>query len=659
MCLCRLGEKGDIMICDKCGNENTGDAVFCIHCGTRLENRAIKKSVKRKINRKIIVVLIMALVLSGLGVGICFYQTSATFYLKEFADMLVEKRWKEAYDCLEFCVADREEYAEWAEKQLSQVQSYRIEKMNVQEDWKEYKLILIGKGGEEIFSDSILLKKQNSKRFLLFPTWKVEEKNLLVEDVDFIVPEGAEFLLNEEPVLQELFTSNGDGTVTYKADYLFAGTYTAKVKKHYYIDLEKTLQINSETVKDGRIELTLELKPDIVWRKAFYDFLNAVANGDMDTINNCFTEASEAVEALQETAHSNANTNQDKAVHFSLYYLDDNDIPEILLSYGEEGPGSNGVVFAYREDKIQPIWFEGEDKEKSYFINEVSVYIKEKKGVVLGKSFAFGVGDNEYIHVYRYDGEGMVMTEIITCNTAQLAKEEGSALIEEYDYDWDKLKSSINGKEVSAKEANKKINEYLNGEECVWDKVADITAENLERALSVDRDEETAREEENSAETEHREDVNEDFSVDSGETYMEDQWCSGYKMLIPDSFQYEFAQDYTTSFKDNKEKTCLIWTGCRKEDGYREKNGFQYYPDGESFFDQIQSDDISYSRVEKEYCCYSYIDNNGFIHYEAYHFDDELMYGFELSYSEENKKYYDPIIEKLAEYIVKNKGKEE
>lgn len=34
-----------------------------------------------------------------------------------------------------------------------------------------------------------------------------------------------------------------------------------------------------------------------------------------------------------------------------------------------------------------------------------------------------------------------------------------------------------------------------------------------------------------------------------------------------------------------------------------------------------------------------------------------MMYGFELRYREEYKDYYNSVIEKLAEYITKNKGK--
>lgn len=647
------------MNCSKCGKENNDEAVFCVHCGNRLEKKNLKQRPKKKFNKMIIIVLLLVLVLSGLGIGIGFYQTSATLYLKRFANMLVEQKWKEAYDCLEFFAADREEYIEWAKEQLSQAESYRIEKVDVQGGQKEYMLVLTDKENKEIFSDSITLKKQEIKKLFIFPTWKVEEKNLLVEDVDFVVPDGAEFYLNGEMVARERFKENGDGTVSYEPDYLFPGTYTVKVTKQYYADLEKSILIDSKTVKTGEIALTLDLKPDIVWRKAYYDFLNAVANEDMDTINTYFPETAEAVEALIEAAASDDNTSQDKAVHFSLYYIDDNDMPELLLSYGEYCPAHNGVLFSYRENKIQPIWFEGEDREKSFLINEFDVYIKEKQGLVVGENMTIQVGDDRCIHTYRYDGECMVMKDVVICNSAQLGKEEGNEWIKEDDYDWDNLKSSINGKEVSAKKANKKIGEYLADVECVWNKVADITTENIERALATGMDEEMVREEDNSAESEKQENTDEETSADNGDTYMEDQWCSGYKMLIPEGFQYDSAQDDMTFFKDDREGTTLTWGGCRKEDSYYEKDGFQYYPDGETYFELIEGDDIVYSQVGKDYCCYSYIEEDGTIHYWAYHFDNELTYGFELSYSQENKEYYAPIIEKLAEYITKNKGKEE
>ncbi|MDD6069694.1 MAG: hypothetical protein PUC12_02625, partial [Clostridiales bacterium] len=302
---------------------------------------------------------------------------------------------------------------------------------------------------------------------------------------------------------------------------------------------------------------------------------------------------------------------------------------------------------------------EGEDREKSFLINEFDVYIKEKQGLVVGENMTIQVGDDRCIHTYRYDGECMVMKDVVICNSAQLGKEEGNEWIKEDDYDWDNLKSSINGKEVSAKKANKKIEEYLADEEYVWNKVEDITTENIERALSTGMDEEMVREEVNSAEPEKQENTDEETSADNGDTYMEDQWCSGYKMLIPEGFLFNLAQDDMTMFIDGTNKAILIWGGCRKEDSYYEKDGFQYYPDGDTFFSMLQSDDISYSKVEKDYCCYSYIGDDGDIYYSAYHFDEELMYGFDLSYSQENKEYYAPVVEKLAEYITKNKGKEE
>lgn len=145
--------------------------------------------------------------------------------------------------------------------------------------------------------------------------------------------------------------------------------------------------------------------------------------------------------------------------------------------------------------------------------------------------------------------------------------------------------------------------------------------------------------------------------TENGNSYMTDVWCSGYKMLIPEGFQFDKEEDDLTGFEDDKDGTYLIW-GARKAKDKEQEEGFGYFPDGRTFFKHLENDNISYSRVEEDYCCYSYADDKGMIYYNAYHFDDEMMYGFELRYHEEYKEEYDAIVEKLSSYITKNSGRE-
>ena len=50
-----------------------------------------------------------------------------------------------------------------------------------------------------------------------------------------------------------------------------------------------------------------------------------------------------------------------------------------------------------------------------------------------------------------------------------------------------------------------------------------------------------------------------DIKSETGDCYMEDENCSGYKMLIPSGFYFERSEDNYTSFKDSEDDTMLIW----------------------------------------------------------------------------------------------------
>ena len=126
-------------------------------------------------------------------------------------------------------------------------------------------------------------------------------------------------------------------------------------------------------------------------------------------------------------------------------------------------------------------------------------------------------------------------------------------------------------------------------------------------------------------------------------------------MYVPDGFVLDREEDNLTGFVDDNEGTYLIWGACRADSTSEE--GLGYYSNGKDFFDNYVTGDVSYSRVEDDYCCYSYADENGTIYYYAYHFDKKMMYGFELRYDEAYKEDYDSVVEELSSYVIGNKGR--
>lgn len=510
------------MFCHKCGKENKNDSLFCIYCGTKLQmnssevNANIKadeqtdlqiaeeyrdldqpiivmpvKKPKKRLKIALIVGLVI-LILLGAGIGAGFYQTGDEAYVKAFARALIERRWKDAYDFFQFLRADSDEYETWAADEFSTVQSYHLEELEMESGTqkdnnktgqKQYRLILLDKDNKEIFSDVFIVRRQEEKRFLIFPTWKLEEPDLLAEDIDIVMPEGAAFAFDGADVPQNQLTANGDGTVTYHVDYLFSGTYTVKLTKQYYMDVEQQIQITPETMEAGPVVLALEMNPDFVWRKAYYDFIVAVADSNMDIINASFPESAEAAQAFLDASVSVREMHPEAVTHFSLVYLDDNDMPEIMLSIGEDTLERTGMLFAIREQRVVPIMFPETEFGSPYLIpGAFDTYLKERQGLIVSDNYAIEVGGNNNMDAYSYDGTNMVLSKSIACNVAQLLVEQGNEEALTY-CSPEKMKSTIDGKEVTAKKANKQIEKLKKDASNIFETVLDITPENLANAL--------------------------------------------------------------------------------------------------------------------------------------------------------------------------------
>ena len=197
-----------------------------------------------------------------------------------------------------------------------------------------------------------------------------------------------------------------------------------------------------------------------------------------------------------------------------------------------------------------------------------------------------------------------------------------------------------NGKRISVQKVEKQMEKYQNKIQRGPGDAVEINEENLAKILDF---------------TDVVEGTMEETFEENNDSYIEDEYCSGYKMLVPEDFYLYLREDNLTAYKDDLEAV-LVWGGRHKsETDYEE--GFSYYPDGKTYQEECLGwiTDLTYNEATKDYCCYSYISGDQII-YCAFHFDGELTYGFELRYSSGQEEYYAPLVERLSDYVTQNKG---
>ncbi|MGN0495410.1 MAG: zinc-ribbon domain-containing protein [Lachnospiraceae bacterium] len=274
------------MKCNKCGKEIDDAAKFCPYCGEKitvpdieetvkedkLEEKTEKKSEKKSeknfekkpMRTGIIVAVIALIMVIGAGIGFGIWSTGAKAYINKYAKTIKSRKWESAYQYMNMENTDlsEEDYVKWADAYLSGIEDYTIEKISDDENQEEYEISFTNDKGKEVFRNTYILEKQDEKRAVFFPAWKIVKNAFIVECVEFCVPEGAEVLLDE--VKLEDQPADENGMVTYQIPVMFVGPHSIKVTKEFYEDYEDVTFINADALKDGTIVLDLVLSDEIV-----------------------------------------------------------------------------------------------------------------------------------------------------------------------------------------------------------------------------------------------------------------------------------------------------------------------------------------------------------------------------------------------------------
>lgn len=278
---------------------------------------------------------------------------------------------------------------------------------------------------------------------------KVSES--VVQDVCFSVPNGAEFYLDDAKVEDSYLVEGDSGErVTYKIPFLDKGEHKVKAVKKYYKDYESTVEITAEQAENP-VVLDLKMRKGQKWRKAYYEFLMAVQNQDVENLKKTVDD----IDALYGAPPYDDYAREKSQVEFKLIYLNDDDIPELLLTRC-----FYGMLFTYYENEVRAISLEGIDG--SYRGSSALLWgsrswfdFTEKEGFILEGGSSGAASTQTYFWEYDSGTNAKLLYEI----QANFGAPDNS---------------EINGKTVTAEEAAEKE------EECL-DKIKGVEVENTKR----------------------------------------------------------------------------------------------------------------------------------------------------------------------------------
>ena len=209
------------------------------------------------------------------------------------------------------------------------------------------------------------------------------------------------------------------------------------------------------------------------WKEAYYNFLLAINDQDVDKIREEYPELTEAVEIfIENNFYTLCNSFQiddslpptDKIL-FSLVYLDDDEIPELYIDGDYEG-----LLVRYDGEKLQSIrwkWDEGVCYNMTHESDERYYYV-EKSGRIICDFPPLARATS--VTVYQYvDGTSQKITDITYCFDGNLDAEEGY----------------IDGTYVTNSEAFVKAEEYKKQVTTPIEATEEITEDNLKKVLGL------------------------------------------------------------------------------------------------------------------------------------------------------------------------------
>lgn len=651
------------MFCRHCGKRIKDDVIYCTHCGAKVEEpteetdvsditkaplpKALGSGGKPKtkqehpVNKKKIIIVSSAIILFfvvlGTVTGILGYRTRGEQYIKTFIAAITDAHWDKAYRMLP--ESDRELLDDKSFQNTYQAfglakGTYKIRGEG--KDEQQYEISFADNKGENKLTYQYTIEKQDKKRWLFFPSWGMTASDMVVRDTTMLVPETATVMIDNEPletqslvIGESLYEELLDIPAIYREKWLTLGfpamwatEHTVKVVEDNFLDYETVWQPKEQTSLEVLEQQYIETEQ---WRFLYAEYIKS----NLNTFTDVEWRAS-------------------PYTGYGFFDVDEDGSPEMFTF---EGGGTEAFyyhIYTLRDGQVMP-YEQGTDSEiEDCFGGEM--YITTDHRILVAKLSSAHEPARGGLKEYTIEN-GTITEKNVASYTFPMSTEDAR-------YYYDAEDNKISSKKFCAILKEHGCDFHIDRIHIYGDALIDfhdITSLAFDTYQvgdlgQIDRD---------LAAYQLLKTADANTVPPTEDSRLEDDWCSGYKMLVPKEFISMDIDRNLTYFEDGVKDTVLVWGGCRREqDGVSE--GYNYYPDGKSCLEVISGypHDDEFSKAGDNYCCYSYVDEQGIIWYMAYHCDEELTYGFELRYSKKNKAKYDSLVTKLADYVTKNKGVE-
>lgn len=341
------------MFCENCGTKNADDAAFCENCGARLAPEipaeqampdmqggapftapeaayvppqpamqipaAPRKPMSKKTKAIIIAAVALAVVLFG-GFQLLKSMASPDKVAKGYFESIVNGNYEEAYSYLDVAKSEfitAENFANVMKEKNGEAEdnvlnfSVTEEKPDRYYDYyssssdsrenalkKVYRVEYTKQGEEETYSETIILLKQNSKKFLFFDDYKVAANNLVATDYEIRVPSGSQVYINDALVSDSYKVEKEDGYSYldyYVIPAIFEGNYSLKVTGSYMKDFENSIYIDDydDYTTVSRVELNDDTNAQLKAKAEEYIrsyVTNAIGGKEFDSLSGYYCE---------------------------------------------------------------------------------------------------------------------------------------------------------------------------------------------------------------------------------------------------------------------------------------------------------------------------------------------------------------------------------
>lgn len=288
-------EEESIMYCPKCGEQNDGDAKFCLYCGGTIEDDQPEtvtwsefllnrvgvfwkgqllpwlERVLRFFRRHLIVsgAVVCVVVLLAVSLSIVSYLVSPKRAVERYFKSYMDSDWNGVYQQLylpDSPFLNEEAFANIAESMLSpgEYLDYRIESVPSMAEDSLYSNYVVEYSTPSFSTPSQMAVTlvRSGKQLLLFDQYKVSLEGLIAEKCIVIAPTGAQLFLDDVAVEVEQ-----DENGFFQLPMLFAGKHTLTMEHPVYqceplrvnmssgsqFDLFSNCQVNFTSLTDSEI----------------------------------------------------------------------------------------------------------------------------------------------------------------------------------------------------------------------------------------------------------------------------------------------------------------------------------------------------------------------------------------------------------------------